>query len=445
MFEGISEKFSEILSKVREKPRLTEENIDSALKQVRLSLLEADVNFRVVKDFVESVKRKAVGSEKERGITAGQQFIKTVKDELTSFLGGGGEGLVRRGSPFCIMMVGLQGAGKTTFCSKLSVHLAGEKAKILLVAADVRRPAASEQLKILSETVGAGFYGIREGAKPEQICSEAKKFALSNGYDTVIFDTAGRLHVDSELMGELGRIKDLVRPDEILLVADAMTGQDSVRVAESFDAALDISGVVLTKMDGDARGGAALSMRAVTGKPVKFFGTGETPRDIEVFHPERIASRILGMGDVMTLIEKAQQAVTQEDAERMERNMKKNRFTLEDFRQAMLAIGKMGSLESISAMVPGAGAALKNQQNTDKARDNMRVSIAVVNSMTPKERGNHRIINGSRKKRIAAGSGTTVAEVNRTIKNFIKMQSMMKKGAGAGKMGKLAGKMRGLV
>ncbi len=445
MFEGISGKFSEILGKVRGTARLTEENIDSALREVRISLLEADVNFRVVKDFVESVKRKTVGSEKEKGLTAGQHFIKTVKEELTVFLGEKSGGLARRGSPFSVMAVGLQGAGKTTFCAKLASHLGKEKAKPLLVPADIYRPAAAHQLKTLAETVGAGFYEPPEGAKPADICSEAKRFARMNGFDTVIFDTAGRLHVDSELMEELSQIRELAAPDEILLVADAMTGQDAVRVAESFDRTLDISGVVLTKMDGDSRGGAALSMRAVTGKPVKFFGTGEKPGDLEVFHPERIASRILGMGDVLTLIEKAQDAVTDADARRMTRKMLKNRFTLEDFKETVKAVGKMGSVESVAAMVPGMGGLLKTPEAADKARETIKVSLAVIDSMTPRERRNHKIINGSRRKRIAAGSGTTVAEVNRTIKNFVRMQSMMKKGGKGGMMGKLASKMSGFM
>ncbi len=444
MFEGISEKLSAALDRVRGNARLSEQNIDSALKEVRLSLLEADVNFRVVKDFVESVKRKAVDSEKDKGLTAGQHFVKIVKDEVTAFLGEKSDGLVRRGSLFSVMTVGLQGAGKTTFCSKLAAHLAGLKAKPLLVPADVRRPAAARQLEILAQSCGAGFYTPAEGLESERICSEAKHFARTGGFDTVIFDTAGRLHVDLELMEELRRIKDLVAPEEILLVADAMTGQDAVNVAESFDKALDISGVVLTKMDGDSRGGAAFSMRAVTGKPIKFFSTGEKTADIEVFHPERIASRILGMGDVLTLIEKAQRAVTDEDAERIARKMAKNRFTLEDFRETMLAMGKIGSVESIAGMLPALGGALKNPQSADKARAVMKMSLAVIDSMTPKERRNHKIINTSRRKRIAAGSGTTVAEVNRTIKNFVKMQSMMKKG-GSGKMGRLARGMSGIL
>ncbi len=441
MFEGISEKFSAILGKAGRGTRLTEENIDSTLREVRLSLLEADVNFRVVKDFVESVKSKTLGSEPEKGLTAGQHFVKTVKDELTAFLGEKSEGLTRRSSPFSIMTAGLQGAGKTTFCAKLSVFLSKQKAKTLLVPADVHRPAAKEQLRTLASSVGAGFYEPPEGATPEQICSGAKQFARPNGFDTVIFDTAGRLHIDEELMGELKRIISAAAPDEILLVADAMTGQDAVNVAQSFNEALDISGVVLTKMDGDSRGGAALSMRAVTGKPIKFFGTGEKTDDIEVFHPERIASRILGMGDVMTLVEKAQDAVSEEEAERLARAALKNRFTLEDYRQSIQAVGKMGSIESVAAMVPGAAGLLKNQQATDKARAAMKKGIAIVDSMTPRERRDHRIINGSRRKRIAKGSGTTVAEVNRTIKQFIKMQSLMKKGAG----GALAGKIPGLA
>ncbi|QMU55702.1 MAG: signal recognition particle protein [Candidatus Mycalebacterium zealandia] len=450
MFEGISEKFAGILGKVKGTPRLTEENIDSALREVRMSLLEADVNFRVAKDFIESVKQKTVGAEREKNITAGQHFIKAVKDELTAFLGGQNEGLVRRGSPpFTIMAVGLQGAGKTTFCAKLAVwfageNLAGKTEKILLVPADVYRPAAAEQLKTLASQTGTGFYEPPAGARPEEICSGSVDFARKGGFDTVIFDTAGRLHIDEELMEELKRIKTTSAPGEILLVADAMTGQDAVKAAEGFNDALDISGVVLTKMDGDARGGAALSMRAVTGKPVKFLGTGEKPSDIEIFHPERITSRILGMGDVLTLIEKAQTAVTDSEAEKMTRNLMKNRFTLEDFKQAMLAVGKMGPLESIGAMIPGSGSLLKNPEATDKARVAMKTTVAIVDSMTPKERRNHRILNGSRRKRIATGSGTTVAEVNRAIKNFIKMQSMMKKG-GKGKMGKLAGLPRGLA
>lgn len=431
MFETISEKFSAILSPVRDSEILTEESVDKTLKAVRMSLLEADVNFRVAGDFVEAVRKKAVGSERRKGLTAGQQFVQTVQEELTRFLGAENRGLERKGGgPLRVMAVGLQGAGKTTFCAKLAALELKNGAKPLLVPADVYRPAAAEQLATLARAVGAQFFEPPEGAKPEEICALAGQSAAERGVDTVIFDTAGRLHIDAGLMEELRRIDGAAAPGEILLVADAMSGQDAVRAAEGFAGALNISGVVLTKMDGDARGGAALSIRAVTGKPVKFFSTGEKPDDLELFHPERIASRILGMGDMLTLIEKAQVAFSEKEAEKIAKRAEKNRFTLEDFRKSITALEKMGPVESLAAMVPGAGALAGKSGAADKARRAMKTGAAIVDSMTPRERRDHRIINSSRRKRIARGSGTTVAEVDRTIKNFIKMRSVMKKGGG---------------
>lgn len=431
MFETISEKFSAILSPVRESRVLTEEGIDKTLKSVRMSLLEADVNFRVAGDFVEAVRKKAVGAQRQGGLTAGQQFVQTVREELTLFLGSENKGLARRGGgPLRVMTVGLQGAGKTTFCAKLAAFESKNGARPLLVPADIYRPAAAEQLATLARATGAQFFEPPEGAKPEEICSLAAESAAERGADTVIFDTAGRLHIDAGLMDELKRIDAATKPEEILLVADAMSGQDAVRAAEGFAGALDISGVVLTKMDGDARGGAALSIRAVTGKPVKFFSTGEKPDDLEIFHPERIASRILGMGDMLTLIEKAQTAFSEKEAERIAKKAEKNRFTLEDFRKSITALEKMGPVEGLAAMVPGAGALAGKSGAADRARRMMKTGAAIVDSMTPREKRDHRIINSSRRKRIARGSGTTVAEVDRTIKNFIKMRSVMKKGGG---------------
>jgi signal recognition particle subunit SRP54 len=440
MFEGISEKLSSTLKRVRGYGKVSEDNIQDALREVRLSLLEADVNFKVVRDFVEAVKKRALGQEVIQSFTPGQQFVKVVYEELARVLGEKSSELCLNATPpVGIMLVGLQGSGKTTTAAKLAKTLKEQyRRKPYLVPADVYRPAAIDQLKVLAGQIGVGVYDTQPGRNPVDISKDASYSARYEGYDVLIIDTAGRLHIDEELMDELRKIKAEVRPHEILLVADAMTGQDAVNVSTSFNNALDIDGIILTKMDGDARGGAALSVKAVTGKPIKFFGTGEKLDALEIFHPERIASRILGMGDVLTLMEKAQSAFEEKKAEEMARKLLKNEFSLVDFREAMLAMRRLGSIESMSEMIPGMKEIAKNPRAIDMAEKEIKKTIAVIDSMTKKERKSHTILNGSRRKRIAKGSGTRVEDVNRVIKNYIQMRDMMKN---MGKMGKLAKKM----
>ncbi|HLE24724.1 MAG TPA: signal recognition particle protein [Thermodesulfobacteriota bacterium] len=440
MFEGISEKLSSTLKKIRGYGKLSENNIQDALREVRLSLLEADVNFKVVKDFIESVKNRALGQEVIESLTPGQQFIKIVHEEIVRILGEESSDLdLRATPPVAIMLVGLQGSGKTTTAAKLAKLLKENlKRKPYLVPADVYRPAAIEQLKVLAQTIGVGVYDSQQGNNPVDICKEAVSSAIYGSYDVAIIDTAGRLHIDEELMDELRRIKAEIRPHEILLVADAMTGQDAVNVATSFNEALDIDGIILTKMDGDARGGAALSIKAVTGKPIKFFGVGEKLEALEVFHPDRIASRIIGMGDVLTFIEKAQVAFEEKKAEEMTKKLLRNEFLLEDFREAMIAIRKMGALDSMTEMIPGMKQIAKNPKALEMAEKEIKKTIAIIDSMTLKERKSHTILNGSRRKRIAKGSGTKVEDINRVIKNYVQMRDMMKN---MGKMGKLAKRM----
>ncbi len=440
MFEGISSKLGNTLKKVRGYGKLSERNISEALREVRLSLLEADVNFRVVKAFVDSVKERALGREVAESLTPGQQFVKIVHEELVRVLGESARELDLHGTPpVVLMLVGLQGSGKTTTAGKLARMLRDKhKRTPYLVPADVYRPAAVEQLKVLAGELGVEVFPTPQGASPVDICVEACQAALRSGCDVVIIDTAGRLHIDEELMDELVEIKAAVDPAEVLLVADAMTGQDAVTVAESFDKRLDITGVVLTKMDGDARGGAALSIKYVTGKPIKFFGTGEKLDALEVFHPDRIASRILGMGDVLSFIEKAQSTIEERKAEEMARRLLKKQFTLEDFREAMRALGKMGSMESIASMLPGMGKVASNPKALEMAEREIKKTLAIIDSMTPQERRDHTILNGSRRKRIARGSGTRVQDVNRVIKNYMQMRNMMKN---MGKFGKIAQRM----
>lgn len=439
MFEGISEKLNSTLKKIRGYGRLSESNIQDALREVRLSLLEADVNFKVVKDFVDSVRRRALGHEVIESLSPGQQFIKIVYEELVRTLGEKSSELdLRATPPIGIMLAGLQGSGKTTTAAKLARYLKQNKRNPYLVPADIYRPAAVEQLRVLAEQVEVGVYDTEPGKDPVEICKDAMSAAVYGGYDVVIMDTAGRLHIDEELMNELRMIKAEINPHEILLVVDAMTGQDAVNVSNSFNEALDIDGVILTKMDGDARGGAALSIKAVTGKPIKFFGIGEKLDALEVFHPERIASRILGMGDVLTFIEKAQTAFEEKQAEEMAKKLLKKEFSLEDFREAMVAMRKMGSLESMVEMIPGMKQVTKNPKALEAAEKEIKKTIAMINSMTKEERKNHTILNGSRRRRIAKGSGTKVEDVNRMIKNYVQMRDMMKN---MGKMGKLAKRM----
>lgn len=427
MFDNLSDKLESVFKKLKGQGKLTEKNIEEGLKEVRIALLEADVHFRVVKRFVGDVKERALGQEVLTSLTPAQQVIKIVNEELTTLMGSSHEALRLAGSaPAAVMLVGLQGSGKTTTAGKLAVHLRKLGRKPYLVPADVYRPAAIDQLTKLGTQLEVPVFASSTDMDPVEICDQARVAALRAGCDTLLLDTAGRLHIDEELMGELGRIKSAVAPSDILLVADAMTGQDAVNIAKAFNEALDIGGVVLTKMDGDARGGAALSIKAITEKPIKFIGVGEKLSQLEPFHPERMASTILGMGDVLTLIEKAQDVVDEKKAAELEQKLRKSAFTLEDFRDQLVQIRKMGSLSDLISMIPGMNK-MKQMKGVD-VDDRQLVKIeAIINSMTLKERRNHSIINGSRRKRIAMGSGTRVQDVNRLIKDYTQMMKMMKK------------------
>jgi len=429
MFDTLSEKLDAVFKKLRGRGRLSEEDVQAALREVRLALLEADVNFKVVKDFIAAVRERAVGQDVLQSLTPGQQVIRVVRDELALLMGAGETNRLDLAArpPVGIMLCGLQGAGKTTSCGKLALKLRKEKRTPLLVPADIYRPAAIEQLHVLGRQLGIPVYASRADQDPVAICREAQAFADRNGYDTLILDTAGRLHIDDALMQELERIKAAIEPREILLVADAMTGQDAVNVATSFNERLGLTGVILTKLDGDARGGAALSIRAVTGKPIKLVGVGEKLEALEAFHPERMAQRILGMGDVLSLIEKAEASIDRDQAAEMAQQLRKEGFTLETFRDQLRAIKKMGSMETILGMIPGAGKALKQMQGMQMPDKELRKIEAIISSMTLQERRDHRLINGSRRLRIARGSGTRVQDVNQLLKQFTEAQSMMKR------------------
>lgn len=429
MFDNLTEKFDSVFKKLRGHGRLTEENIQNALREVRLVLLEADVNFRVVKDFIAAVQARAVGQEVLKSLTPAQQVIKVVREELARLMGEGEDNRLDLAArpPVPVMLCGLQGAGKTTTCGKLALKLRTEKRNPLLVPADVYRPAAIAQLKTVGGQIDVPVFDSRADQDPVEICRQAHRFAELNGYDTLIIDTAGRLHIDQELMAELQRIKEILAPREILFVADAMTGQDAVNVARSFHEQLGLTGVILSKLDGDARGGAALSIRAVTGKPIKLVGLGEKLDALETFHPDRMAQRILGMGDVLSLIEKAQSAIDQDQAAVMQQRLRKEGFTLENFRDQLQAIKKMGSMESLLKLIPGADKALKQMQGTQLPDRELKKIEAIINSMTIQERRDHRVLNGSRRLRIAHGSGTTVQDINQLLKRFTEAQKMMKK------------------
>ena len=427
MFENLTEKLDNVFKKLKGRGTLDEESVRVAMKDIRMALLEADVNFKVTKNFVEDVRVKAVGREVLDSISPGQQIVKIVHDRLIELLGDNNSQLkLANRIPAPVMLVGLQGCGKTTTAAKIARYLMDQQKRVSLVSADIYRPAAIEQLKILGESIGAGFFDSTGMNNPVKICADALKDARARGFDALIIDTAGRLQIDTELMEELKDIKNAVNPSEILFVADAMTGQEAVSVAETFNNLLEIDGAILTKMDGDARGGAALSFKTVTGKPVKFIGTGEKIDALEVFHPERMASRILGHGDILTLVEKAQKTFDEKEARELEKKIRKDSFTLEDFRKQLLQIRKMGSIEDILGMIPGLGKvkALKNVTPDDKEFVKI---IAMIDSMTREERIKYQIINGQRRKRIARGSGTTVQDVNRLLKNYIGMRKMMKK------------------
>ena len=437
-FEGLSEKLNATFKHLRGKGRLSEEDIKLAMREVRLALLEADVSYKVVKDFVKTVSERAVGAEVLDSLTPAQQVIKIVSEELTALMGGANAKLTFASKPpTVVMMVGLQGAGKTTNVAKLAGYFRKQGHRPLLTACDVYRPAAITQLQVVGKQLNIPVFEMGQ-IDPVQIAQEAVKYAGDHGNDMVFLDTAGRLHIDEALMDELKRIKAAVKPTEILLVVDAMTGQDAVNAATAFDEALGIDGVVLTKLDGDARGGAALSVKAVTGKPIKFVGTGEKLDQIEPFHPERMASRILGMGDVLTLIEKAEQALDQKKAAELEQRLRQNKFTLADFYDQLTQIKNMGSMQDILGMIPGMGQ-MKNMQVDEKALTRVE---ALIQSMTPYERENPAVLNSSRKRRVALGSGQKVEDVNRLLKQFEQMQQMMKMMNGKGKK-KFRGKMGG--
>lgn len=444
MFDSLSDRLESVFKKLRGQGRLDEKNIQDGLREVRMALLEADVNFKVVKDFVERVKERALGQDVMDSLTPGQQVIKIVHEELITLLGGESCGLEFKGKPpYIIMMAGLQGSGKTTSAAKLALYLRRQKYSPYLVPADVYRPAAIDQLQKLGSELGVPVYPSSVEMNPVDICVNALRDAELKGCSVVLFDTAGRLHIDELLMQELVGIKEKCSPDEILFVADAMTGQDAVTVAEKFNEVLDITGVVLTKMDGDARGGAALSIKSITGKPLKFVGMGEKLSEFEVFHPDRIASRILGMGDVLTLIEKAQATIDAKEAEALEKKFKKAEFDLEDFRTQMRRIKKLGSLEGIMKLIPGMGQVRKQLQDVQMPEKEMNKVEAMINSMTMEERHNPKVINSSRRERIAKGSGATINEVNQLLKNFEQMQKMMKKMVG-GKMPAMPQRMPGM-
>lgn len=407
---------------------MTEENIKDALREVRLALLEADVNFKVVKDFVEKVRQKAVGTEVLQSLAPGQQVVRIVHDELVALMGGeqhSGLDLSAK-PPVSLMLVGLQGAGKTTTCGKLGSWLRKQKRRPLLVPADVYRPAAIEQLKTVGKQLNIDVFDSKADQDPVEITTAAMRYAELNGFDTVLLDTAGRHQIDDFLMEELERIKAAAQPREILFVADAMTGQEAVTVAGGFNDRLGITGVILSKLDGDAKGGAALSIKAVTGTPIKFVGLGEKLDALEVFHPDRLVSRILGMGDVLTLVEKAQSAIDEKEAARLTQKIKKNQFDLEDFLAQLQQLKKLGSLESLMGMIPGMGKMMKQMQGAQPSEKEMKRIEAIIRSMTPAERADHGIINGSRRLRIAKGSGTSVQEINLLLKRFTEAQKLMK-------------------
>lgn len=443
-FDSLAERLQETFKKLRGKGKLTEKDIKEAMREVRLALLEADVNFKVVKTFVKNVSEKAMGSEVLESLTPGQQVVKIVNEELTALMGGSEAKLNFDSSITAFMLVGLQGAGKTTMAGKLALYLRKRNRKPLLVAADVYRPAAIKQLQIVGSQIDIPVFSMGDKVNPVDIAKASMEFARKEGCDVVIIDTAGRLHIDEELMTELKMIKSSVRPMETLLVVDSMTGQDAVNVAESFNSTLDITGVILTKLDGDTRGGAALSIREVTGKPIKFSGIGEKMNDLEVFHPERMASRILGMGDVLSLIEKAQSSIDEKDARELGSKMMSKEFNFEDYLKAFEQMQKLGPLNKIMEMVPGMNSKEMKGVNLEDSEKEMMRTRSIIHSMSLKERRNPKLLeNASRKKRIAKGSGTTIQDVNKLLKGFENMKKMMKqmgsmqKGSKKGMFGKL--------
>lgn len=434
-FENLSDKINHAFSKLKNKGKLTELEIKQAMREVKIALLEADVNFAVVKDFIANVTAKAVGEEILSSLSPAQQVVDIVHNELVALMGNKHEKLaINSRPPTIIMMCGLQGAGKTTMCGKLGYMLKKQNKKVMLAACDVYRPAAIKQLEIVATKAGAEFFSKGQ-INPVDIAKEAIERAKSKNIDYLIVDTAGRLHIDEQLMQELIDVKANIKPDEILLTVDAMTGQDAVNVAKSFNDMLDITGVVLTKLDGDTRGGAALSIRAVTGKPIKFSGIGEKTEDIEPFHPDRMASRILGMGDVLTLIEKAKDAISEEEALKMQKKLRERGFTLDDYLSQMESMKKMGSMNDIINMIPGLAGKIKGNTAVDEKQ--MARNKAIIQSMTKRERLNPDIIKASQRKRIALGSGTSIQEVNQLLKQFEMAKQMMKNMQGGKKFGKI--------
>ena len=440
MFESLSGKLQNAFRNLRGLGKISESNVSDSLREVRLALLDADVNFKVARDFIERVKTQALGAEVVASVHPGQQIIKIIHDELVALLGSQNAGLNLGGNPSCVMLVGLHGSGKTTSSGKLARLLLKQGRQPLLVAADVYRPAAMDQLETLGRQLEIPVFLQRGETDVLTIARAALEFARANNRNTLIFDTAGRLQIDEPLVQELVRLRDLVRPQEILLVLDAATGQEAVNVATHFDQALNITGAILTKLDGDARGGAALSLKSVTGKPIKFMGTGEKLDEFEPFHPERMASRILGMCDVVSLVERAAEAVSEDEAKRLEEKMRKGQFTLEDFLEQLRQMKKLGSLESIVGMLPGGAEMLKQQGNFSKQEKEFRRMEAIICGMTLPERRSPQILNAKRRIRIAKGSGVSVTEVNTMLNKFNEMQQMMRK---MGKFSKMMGRMGG--
>ena len=444
MFDNLSDKLQRVFKTLRGEGKLSAENMDAALREIRVALLEADVHFRVVKQFIEAVKEQALGQEVLTALSPTQQVIKIVRDELVKMLGTHQAKLrMANEPPSVIMIVGLQGSGKTTSTAKLARWLSKNGSSPMMVSVDVYRPAARKQLSVLARDLKLPVYeGTPDETKPIDLARSARKEAIQTGRDVVLVDTAGRLHIDEDLMTELSQLKDLLNPTEILFVADAMTGQDAVKSADEFHKRLGITGAILTKMDGDARGGAALSIRSVTGQPLKFVGVGEKSDALEPFHPDRVAQRILGMGDVLSLIERVEETIDQKQAEEMQRKLIEDDFTLGDFRDQMKQIRKLGPLESILGMMPQVGM-MKDLKNVKVDENEISRLVAIVDSMTPKERANHMMINGQRRKRIAKGSGTSVQEVNNLLKQYAQMRKMMKSFTGGGGfLGKRLAKMK---
>jgi len=426
MFETLSEKLQRVFKNLRGEGKLTEQHLDEALKEIRMALLEADVNFKVVKQFTDKVKAEALGQEVMQSLTPGQQVVKIVRDELIEMLGGTNVRInFASQPPSAIMLVGLQGSGKTTSSGKLAKWLQKGGHRPLLVSVDVYRPAARDQLKVIAKDIGVKLWEGNPNDKPLQLCQDALREARNTAHDVVVIDTAGRLHIDETLMNELLEIKERVRPNEVLFVADAMLGQDAVKSAQEFHQQLGFNGFILTKMDGDARGGAALSIKQVTGQPVKFVGIGEKYDALELFHPDRLVSRIMGMGDILSLIEKAEEVVDKKKAVELQEKMLSDNFTLDDFRDQLKQIRKLGALDQILAMLPSIGPFKDLQKVKVDEKELVRVE-AIINSMTPKERRNHQLINGSRRKRIAKGSGTSVQQVNQLLKQYAQTRKMMK-------------------